>query len=117
MRRLMLDAGEDLTDLLDLVAADVTSARAEKQTQARNRIDGLRRHIDRLESERALEEYQSPLDGQELMALFARPPGKWIGVIKDALRELVIEGELDPDDKDRAAIIAREILAAEGDCS
>lgn len=117
VRRLMLDAGEDLPDLLDLVAADVTSARAEKQTQARNRIDGLRRHIDRLESERALEEYQSPLDGQELMALFARPPGKWIGVIKDALRELVIEGELDPDDKDRAAIIAREILAAEGDCS
>ncbi|MGD9713319.1 MAG: CCA tRNA nucleotidyltransferase, partial [Thermomicrobiales bacterium] len=115
VRRLMLDAGEQIDDLLDLAAADVTSARVERQNYARNRIDALQRHIARLEAERALEEYQSPLDGQELMALFDRPPGKWIGVIKDALRELVIDGELQPDDKRNAERIAANLIAGMGD--
>lgn len=110
VRRLMLDAGNDLADLLELAVADVTSARPEKQQLARRRIDALRNHIARLEAERALEEYQSPLDGQELMAIFERPPGKWIGTIKDALREMVIDGELDPDDKEGATAIASRIL-------
>jgi poly(A) polymerase len=112
VRRLMLDAGDHLDDLLDLAASDVTSARAERQQRARNRIDALRNHIARLQEERALADYQSPLDGTELMALFDRPPGRWIAEIKDHLRELVIDGELDPDDKDRAAEIAREFVAA-----
>jgi poly(A) polymerase len=111
VRRLMLDAGDQLDDLLELVAADVTSARTEKQTAARKRIDALRAHIARLEAERALGDYQSPLDGQELMALFNRPPGKWIGDIKDALREMVIDGDLEPEDKSGAAAIATRLLA------
>lgn len=112
VRRLMLDAGNSLDDLLDLAASDVTSARAERQQLARNRIGALRSHIERLEAQRALAEYQSPLDGQELMCLFDRPPGRWIAEIKDHLRELVIDGELEPGDKERAATIARRIVAA-----
>jgi poly(A) polymerase len=112
VRRLMLDAGDHLDDLLDLAASDVTSARAERQQLARHRIDALRSHITRLQQERALAEYQSPLDGTELMAMFDRPPGRWIAQIKDLLRDLVIDGELDPDDKEQAAEIAREVLAA-----
>jgi poly(A) polymerase len=110
VRRLMLDAGDQLGDLLDLAAADVTSARTERQALARNRIDALRQHIARLEEERALEEYQSPLDGDELMAIFRRPPGRWIAEVKDALREMVLDGELEPEDKERAMEIARAIV-------
>ncbi len=113
VRRLMLDAGPHLDDLLDLAAADVTSARPERQQLARDRIGALSRRIERLETERALAEYQSPLDGLELMALFERPPGKWIAEIKDHLRELVLDGELQPDDKERATEVARLIIADE----
>jgi poly(A) polymerase len=45
------------------------------------------------------------------MTLFARPPGRWIAEIKDHLRELVIDGELESGDKDRALEIARALLA------
>ena len=51
----------------------------------------------------------SPLDGLELMAMFERGPGPWIKAIKDHLTELVIDGELAPDDKERAAEIARAL--------
>ncbi len=111
VRRLMLDAGDELADLLDLAAADVTSAKAFRQQAAARRIGGLRAHIERLEIERELDQWKSPLDGDELMRLFDRPPGRWIGDVKDQLRELVLDGELEPGDKERAAHIAAELLA------
>lgn len=111
VRRLMLDAGDELNDLLDLAAADVTSAKASRQQAAAQRIAGLRAHIERLESERALDQWKSPLDGDELMRLFDRPPGRWIGEVKDQLRELVIDGELESGDKERALEIATELLS------
>jgi poly(A) polymerase len=113
VRRMALEAGDVLHDLLDLAASDVTSGRAHKQRAAAARVQGLRDHIARLEEERALAELQSPLDGNELMAMFDRRPGKWIADIKDHLRELVIDGELSPDDKAAAAAIAHEMMSGE----
>jgi poly(A) polymerase len=110
VRRLMLEADGVLDDLLDLAAADVTSAREQKQRAAARRIELLRTHIRRLEEERALAEFKSPLDGDELMRLFDRPPGRWIAEIKDHLRELVLDGELAPDDKAGAEEIARGMI-------
>ncbi|HET9014475.1 MAG TPA: HD domain-containing protein [Thermomicrobiaceae bacterium] len=111
VRRLMLEAGDLLDDLLDLAAADVTSARAQRQREAAERVAALRARVLRLEEERALAQFQSPLDGNELMALFGRPPGRWIAELKDLLRELVIDGELDPDDKAGATAIAERWVA------
>lgn len=108
VRRLALEAGDAFEGLLDLAAADVTSARMDRQEAAARRVSGLRAHWERLESERALAELKSPLDGNELMAMFGRPPGRWIADIKDRLRELVIDGELDPDDKATAEQLARQ---------
>ena len=110
VRRLALEADGDLYDLLDLAAADVTSARAHKQRAAADRIDGLRQHIATLEAQNALDQLQSPLDGNDLMSMFDRKPGRWIAQIKDKLRDLVIDGELDPSDRDTAETIATDLL-------
>jgi len=110
VRRLMLEVGDDLDDLLDLVAADVTSAREQKQKAAAKRVNGLRAHIARLRSEEALNQLQSPLDGQQLMAMFGQPPGRWIATIKDYLRELVIDGDLTAGDVERATEIAQAMV-------
>lgn len=112
VRRLTLDADRVLDDLLDLAAADVTSAREQKQRDAAVRIANLRGRIAQLEAEHALAEFKSPLDGEDLMRMFDRPPGRWIAVIKHHLRELVVDGELPPGDRAGAAIIARELEAA-----
>ncbi|HEU0165645.1 MAG TPA: HD domain-containing protein [Thermomicrobiales bacterium] len=113
VRRLALEAEDVLEDLLDLAAADVTSERAAKRRAAATRVQGLRDHIARLEEEQALDQLQSPLDGNELMQMFDRKPGKWIAEVKNHLRELVIDGELSSDDKETATRIARDLLAAE----
>jgi poly(A) polymerase len=110
VRRLIVEVGDELEDLLDLAAADVTSARAFRQRDAARRNQMLRDHIQRLRDEHALEQLQSPLDGHDLMAEFDLPPGRWIAEIKDHLRELVIDGELAPSDKERAREISRELM-------
>ena len=98
VRRLMLDTGPRHADLLDLARADVTSGRAHVRRRAQERIDGLEAHCARLLEEQELAKLQSPLDGNALMALFARPPGPWIRPLKDHLRALVIDGAMSPDD-------------------
>ncbi len=112
VRRLALEAGDVLADLLDLAEADVTSGREHRRRLAADRIRALREHIARLEAEQELAKLQSPLDGNDLMAMFDRPPGRWIAEVKDHLREMVIDGDLSPDDRETAARVARDLLAA-----
>ena len=64
----------------------------------------------RLKEEAERVPIKSPLDGNELMALFGRPPGPWLRPIKEHLLSLVIDGILSPDDKEQAARIAREFM-------
>jgi poly(A) polymerase len=103
VRRLALEAGDAFEDLLDLAAADVTSARAEKQAAAARRVAGLREHFQMLESQAALDAYQSPLDGDDLMTMFDLPPGIWIKHLKERLREMVIDGDLAIGDQQAAS--------------
>ncbi len=87
VRRLMLDSGDDLADLLE--------------------------RCQRLKEEAERVPLKSPLDGNELMALFGRGPGPWLRPIKDHLLGLVIDGLLSPDDKEEAARIARALIESE----
>src|SRR5213080_376784 len=110
VRRLMLDSGDVLPDLLDLSRADITSYRAEKVSRAVARVSELEERCQRLKEEAERVPLKSPLDGNELMALFDRSPGPWLRPIKDHLLGLVIDGVLSPDDKEEAARIARAFL-------
>jgi poly(A) polymerase len=110
VRRLVLEADAELPDLLDLTASDITSANERKLKQANRLMTSLRTRIAKLEEEHAMAEMKSPLDGVELMEIFQQPPGRWIADVKDHLRELVIDGELQPGDKQRAREIARDFL-------
>ena len=113
VRRLMLESGDVLPDLLDLSRADITSYRADKVSRAAARVNELEERCQRLKEEAERVPIKSPLDGKELMALFDRPPGPWLRPIKDHLLSLVIDGVLSPDDKEEAARIARAYLESE----
>src|SRR2546421_117474 len=110
VRRLMLDSGNDLPDLLDLSQADITSYRADKVTRAVARVTELTERCQRLREEAERVPLKSPLDGNELMVIFGRGPGPWLRPIKDHLLSLVIDGALAPDDKEEAVKIARAVL-------
>src|SRR6266700_1316793 len=97
VRRLMLDSGGDLPDLLDL-------------SRAAARVKELAERCQRLKEEAERVPLKSPLDGNELMELFGLPPGPWLRPIKDHLLGLVIDGALSPDDKEQAARNAKSFM-------
>ena len=106
VRRLMLESGDALEDLLDLTSCDITSANERKIRQAERLMTSLRSRVSALTEANAMAEMRSPLDGDDLMRLFDRPPGRWIADVKDHLRELVIDGDLAPGDKETAQRLA-----------
>jgi poly(A) polymerase len=111
VRRFIREADEVLEDLLDLSAADVTSRRQDRRQAAGERVSALRARIEKIRAEEDVEKLASPLDGNELMALFGRPPGPWIKPIKDGLLSAVLDGQLGADDKESAARLAQELMA------
>jgi poly(A) polymerase len=115
VRRLMIDSGNDLQDLLDLSRADITSYRADKVSRAAARVTELTERCQRLKEEAERVPLKSPLDGNELMEMFGRGPGPWLRPVKDHLLSLVIDGVLAPDDKEEAAKIARALVNTEVD--
>lgn len=115
VRRFVREAGDTLEDLLDLSAADVTSKRLDRQRLASARVSALRERIEHIREQEEIEKLASPLDGLELMAMFGRPPGPWIKGVKDQLLAAVLDGQLAPDDKEAAAVMARELLAETAD--
>ncbi len=103
VRRFVREVGEDLLeDLLALSRADVTTGRAERRLAIAERVAELEQRILELSAQEDIARLDSPLDGHALMQLFERGPGPWIRPIKDHLREMVIDGELDADDRDTA---------------
>ncbi|MHB9092594.1 MAG: HD domain-containing protein [Chloroflexota bacterium] len=111
VRRLVREVGDDLGRLFDLSRADVTSHRPVRVEAALARVDALETHCRELAAQEEIEALQSPLDGNELMTLFGRPPGPWIKPVKDYLLGLVIEGDLAQNEKERAAELARQFMA------
>jgi poly(A) polymerase len=111
VRRLMLDAGEGLHDLLDLSRADITSYRQDKVSRAMARVNEMELRCQRLREEAERVPIRSPLDGNDLMRIFNREPGPWLRPLKDYLLGLVIDGQLAPDNREEATRLATAFLA------
>jgi poly(A) polymerase len=111
VRRLMYDASDAFTDLLDLSRADITSYRPERVSRAVARVDDLERRARWLREEAERVPIKSPLDGNDLMELFDREPGAWIRPIKDHLLNLVIDGALASDDREGAIVEVKKVMA------
>ncbi|HLO99014.1 MAG TPA: HD domain-containing protein, partial [Fimbriimonas sp.] len=105
-RRVIRDLGEDVELLLRLVDAD---QRGLKQGLKVFDLQAIRNKIEATRYEQPIRGWESPLDGDEIMALLGIEPGRELGRIKKALQEAVIEGELHPEDKVAASALAKKL--------
>ncbi len=113
VRRYLRQVGPHRCLLLELSRADITSYRYSKIRDGLSRVAELEARCEALGGSGAVANMASPLDGNALMELFDRPPGPWIKPLKDHLLALVIDGQLDQDDTESAAQIARELAASD----
>jgi poly(A) polymerase len=100
--------------LLKLARADITGSAPRRRRIAEESWRSLKSRVDEIRAADSVEKLQSPLDGNDLMRLFGRGPGRWIKRIKDYLENEVVEGRLREDDTERARELA-EAYAREHD--
>jgi poly(A) polymerase len=104
----------DVDTLLKLARADITGSAPRRRGVAVASWESLKERVDEVRAGDAIERLESPLDGNDLMEMFGRPPGRWIKPLKDYLQGEVIEGRLAKDDRARARELA-ETFAREHD--
>ncbi len=97
VRRLLFEAGEDIEALMQLCHADVTTKNEYKKKKYRSNFELVQQKLKDVEERDQIRNWQPPITGQDIMEAFNLSAGKEVGIIKNQIREAILEGEIKND--------------------
>lgn len=113
VRRLLFEAGDDIEALMKLCRADVTSRNNDKVGRILRNFDAVERKMKEVEEKDHVRNFQPPVTGDEIIAMYNLPPGRIIGDLKEKIKEAILEGEI-RNDRAEAIEYLRRIAKEKG---